>query len=469
MNRVLKAMAFCGLILATTANAGPRPQLAQEAVDLAEQQATPELSWAIVAHGRVTTGALIMRDGKLRPSRREHWFHAASVTKAVTASAVLSLVQDGKLALAAPASAYLADIVVADARWPTVTVEQLLSHTSGLGDVSTGLSDHRDGAWREARAWLEQPGRITFDQDPGAGFSYSNLNYLLLGRIVENVTMEPFGDFVARRVLAPNGAPGARLTCFERLPTQVAPPHTLDERGEVVASLMRHLGRNHAASSGLCITARELAVWAANILDCRRPSPTLTCDTVAAMLRPRMGDYGLGWERSEVNGHPAYGHSGSDVGYASALLTVPDRDVTVAVLANMTFSSASEIARMILARQLDGRVDRRNRIPSRKTWPAFAGYFASPGAGCARVESTNQGLVLTRQGLSFPYEVMRTRLIPKPEWDDGYFIAVAGDSPVWFGAAPRGGLTDPQAASLFLVHQRFTRTRNPERDCPDLQ
>jgi CubicO group peptidase (beta-lactamase class C family) len=469
MNRLLSWAILLALTSATAAGAAPRTHFPQRAIELAEEQVVPELSWAYVVHGRVTTGTLVRTNGALRRAGRQLSFHAASVTKTVTASAVLSLVQAGTLALHASAFQYLGDLTVEDQRWRSVTIEQLLSHTSGLNDVGTGLLDHRNYPWREARAWLEESARITFGQDPGAGYSYSNLNYLLLGRIIENLTGETYGDFAARRILAPNGAPEARLSCFELLEAQVAVPHTLDGQGNVVPSQMQHLGRNHAASSGLCITARELAIWAANILDCRRPSPTLTCNLVASMLRPRMDNYGLGWEHSEISGHQVYGHSGADAGYAAALLIAPDRDISVAVLTNMTFSSASEMARILLARQLGSRIELRNPIPPRGSWPAFAGYFANSNTGCARVESSSEGLILIRQRLNFPYEVARTRLIPKPEWDDGYFMGVSGDSPVWFGAAPHGGLTDPEAVSLFLEHKRYIRTHNPERDCPDMR
>lgn len=447
----------------------PPPKLPAKLVELVEQQAVPTISWAIATRGHVSAHTLARRRGEYLPTEEELSFHAASVTKPVTASAVLSLVRDGVISLQAPASSYLKDLTVGDSRWSAVTVEQLLSHTSGLGDVGTGLTDHTNASWHEARGWLEVPGRITFEHDPGVEFSYSNLNYLLLGRIIENVSGQTFADFVTHRSLSPNGAPAARLSCLDLPEEQVAVPHTLDGRGHVVPNQMLHLGRAHAAAGGLCINARELATWAGSLLDCTRTPATLNCDTAADMLRPRLGNYGLGWELREYKGHKFYGHSGSDAGYAAALLVAPKEGISIAVLTDMTFSSAPEFARMLMAQQLDQRIELSNPVPARGTWSKFSGYFVNGESGCARVESRSKGLVLVRQRLEFPYAVTETQLIPKPEWDNGYFIGVYGSSLIWFGAAPRGGLSDPAAASLFFEHQRYTRTLDPQRDCSDLR
>ena len=139
--------------------------------------------------------------GKAIPVSVRTSFNAFSTTKTVTSAVVLKLVQDGTIALDNSAKDYLPDYSLPD----QVTIKHLLSHQSGISNPiplkwihlkeehtqfnSTDFADHL----------LKTT--MKFRRNPGSKFSYSNLNYLLLGRLIEEVTKQPYEKYVANTIL----------------------------------------------------------------------------------------------------------------------------------------------------------------------------------------------------------------------------------------------------------------------------
>ncbi len=143
----------------------------------------------------VRTGARVPVDGQVR---------AASNTKAFTATVVLQLVGEGRVALDAPVERYLPGLVRGegiDGR--RITVRQLLQHTSGLPNYTEFLGDF--ATYRHAhlrpRALLDLALAHRAVFAPGTGWSYSNTNYLLAGLLVEKVTGRPLAEQITRRVI----------------------------------------------------------------------------------------------------------------------------------------------------------------------------------------------------------------------------------------------------------------------------
>ena len=131
-------------------------------------------------------------------------FRIASVSKMLTVVAIMQLVHDGSIELDQPFAGQLGlDGPFADPRIATITVRQLLSHTSGFA-VSRGIF-FGNGAnnWHEAAN--DALGQVLLS-DPGTAFKYSNTNYCLLGLLLESVTGQPFEAAIRERVLEPIGA-----------------------------------------------------------------------------------------------------------------------------------------------------------------------------------------------------------------------------------------------------------------------
>ncbi|STZ40972.1 beta-lactamase [Mycolicibacterium gilvum] len=165
------------------------------------------------------------------PMTEDTVFDIASLTKSLaTATAVMQLHEQGRVRIDEPVQTYLPGFNPAgDPRRAAVTVRMLLTHTSGIaGDLSLdgpwGLAgpDKADGVRRALGAWVVS--------DPGEGFHYSDINFIILGALVEKITGEPEDSYVDRNVFAP-----LKMSETRYLPvTKVCGPHRV--RGTAIAA-----------------------------------------------------------------------------------------------------------------------------------------------------------------------------------------------------------------------------------------
>lgn len=172
--------------------------------------ALPGASWVLVTPDTIETGAAGVRDRRTgAPMRADDRVHVGSVTKTITALAVLRLATLGRVDLDAPIRRYVADLPLENPweRTAPVRVRHLLDHTSGLADahfwqVFTARGDP-DAPLADQ---LVRPGqRLHVRRTPGSAFLYSNVGYAILGLLVERVTGERYERWVDRELLAPLG------------------------------------------------------------------------------------------------------------------------------------------------------------------------------------------------------------------------------------------------------------------------
>lgn len=168
----------------------------------------PGLQIAVVRHGEIVLhgayGTANIQDSV--PVNDRTVFSINSITKAFVGVAIMQLVERRQLDLSAPVSRYLDGLPVA---WRPVTVRQLATHMSGLPNImdnnATMVSDSGDDA-----SWAKVI-TIPMEFAPGERFSYNQTNYLLLGRIIEKLSGQPFDRFIAEEQLRVVGMP---LTLF---------------------------------------------------------------------------------------------------------------------------------------------------------------------------------------------------------------------------------------------------------------
>jgi CubicO group peptidase (beta-lactamase class C family) len=174
------------------------PGLQYVVVDRAGIVCEHQQGWADVAAGRAM--------------RADTTMMAYSMSKTITAVAVLQLVESGRLGL----EDHLAQHVPDQPYGPAVTIRQLLSHTAGLPNpIPLRWVHAREGhATFDERAALAAVLRAhpRLAHRPGARYAYSNIGYWLLGRVLEEVTGRPFTDYVAEHVLARLDLPAAELS-----------------------------------------------------------------------------------------------------------------------------------------------------------------------------------------------------------------------------------------------------------------
>lgn len=259
-------------------------------------------------------------------------FRIGSLTKQFTAAAVLLLAAEGKLDLAAPVGAYLPDLPPPGAG---VTVEQLLTHTSGIPNYV-----RNPGYWQQVRRDVTPAELIALFKDqpldfpPGTSWAYSNSNYVLLGAILERVAGKPYGELVAERVLVPLGMSRSRYDD----PRAVVPGRAAGYQGASGAwDNAAFISPSQAFAAGaLLSTVDDLARWEAALsTDALLPRPWRDrLWTPVTLPDGRSTRYGAGFAVSEIFGHRVIEHAGGTPGFLSHAVRLPDEGIYVAVLSN---------------------------------------------------------------------------------------------------------------------------------------
>ena len=332
--------------------------------DIVDASARAELA----ATGVPAISSALVRDGRLvyaqaygeadleshQPAKTSTRFAIGSVSKQLTAAAVLLLVEQGKLSLEDRVSKFLPDL----RRASEVTVRQLLSHTSGYQDYFEQEFIPADKQRPTTVAHILQTWAtdIALDFDPGTKWQYSGTNYVILGRIVELVSGLPFYTFLDRNVLRPVGITDAVLA-------DGTPP---TGPGEAQGYLRYGLGPPHPAPrigenwlyamAGLSMTAEDVAKWDLSVLNASLLSRA-SCQAMATEVQTTDGTptgYGLGFFVGKFIGtdgkaHLLLRHPGEVSGFRAQNYLVPDARTAVVVLTNAEYSDASSD----LVRRLD--------------------------------------------------------------------------------------------------------------------
>jgi len=260
-------------------------------------------------------------------------FCLASLTKPVTATAVLMLVEAGRLALTDSLTHLLPDYPSGKA---PITVEHLLTHTSGIhefSEIPEWWAVHRQDVSLDQLIDLFKDHPHPFA--PGTQWSYCNSGYILLGAIIEKVSGKSYRDFLADHIFSPLGMVH---TCYEPTPGRVIPHMVSGYTGTPDAYLHAELFSNSHfyAAGGLVSTVDDLARFCTAL----RSGKLLKAETLRRMWTPaRLPDgaqtrYGCGWWVSTCRGRPVMEHYGIRPGYANQLLVLPDDDILAIVLSN---------------------------------------------------------------------------------------------------------------------------------------
>ena len=303
------------------------------------------LAVAVVREDEVVARGFGVRDLRTgAPVTPETMFHLASVSKPFVATALVSLATPGgigdtgvpKLDLDAPITDWLPEFTLADGRAREVTARGLLSHSSGLPDVS-------DYGWHDPQlgddALSEFARSIAGWQlkaDPGAAYSYSNAGYELLGLVLARALGTTFEDAIRQQLLLPLGM---RTSTFLRaeVPTDLAAsPHVAMPL--TVPDGAYPYSRRHAPSSTLHSNLVEMCRWITAHFEPARLDPgllDLTWQPVVPIGEPPLEEEAaIAWAVGNYRGQRTLSHSGADPGFGSRLILVPERRVGVVVLAN---------------------------------------------------------------------------------------------------------------------------------------
>jgi CubicO group peptidase (beta-lactamase class C family) len=308
----------------------------------------PSASVAIVEHGAIVyTHAY----GKAKlhppvPATPAMRYSIGSISKQFTAAAVLLLEQQGKLSVNDPVSKYLPDLTRAN----EVTIRMLLSHTSGYQDFWP--EDYLMPPMREATTAqhiLDVWGKKPLDFDPGTKWQYSNTNYVIAGRIVEQISGEPLMQFLQRYIFRPLDMRQVWNSDAEKLGETDAEGYIRYALGPLRPAPKEGRGWMFAAGE-LAMPAYDLAQWDISVMD----RSLLNAKSYEEMFAPVMlkngesSHYALGLFVRDTNGRIEYEHSGEVSGFVAENVVFPEEKAAIAVLTNQDASpAAAGIARAL--------------------------------------------------------------------------------------------------------------------------
>ncbi|MES9838320.1 MAG: serine hydrolase domain-containing protein [Candidatus Thiodiazotropha sp.] len=384
---------------------------------LLEEEIVPGLSIALVdARGPVWLEGFGMADSRTgeRVDSRT-LFRIGSLTKPVTAIAVMQLVAEAKIDLDAPLSEQLQGFSIRhhehQERAP-VTPRQLLSHRSGLP------SDLRKGMYTDTP--FTQVTELLHDEyaayRPGKRYSYSNIGYDLLGHLIEQRSGVAYTEFVERSLLAPLGMVGSGYTLSAQMAARLSAGH--------MDGLVRpHPPLRDTPALGLYASGEELGLLMSAMLG--RRVPGLPNELLKQMWQPQISDGqvslgvlpGFGWFIEE---HPVLGkhvrHGGTTMLFGSEMALLPQQGLGIAVLANGAGSNrvAREMATTILtiAASIRGTVPKRRlqRIANQRP-----SGFNTPSGGYA----TDLGLLMVDAEQPRLCACIIERILDLVRFDDG--------------------------------------------------
>ena len=279
-------------------------------------------------------------------------YDIASVTKLLTAAAIMRLVDAGRLRLEDDLATRL-PVFPNREQGRRITVRHLLSHTSGLHDYEAADTER----WLAEGTPLTESFVLDFlrdrplDFEPGTRWSYSNSGFYLLGLIIQHLTGRDYGRYVREEIALPLGLTDT-FVCDQPLALDRRTRGYRPGEGALVPSRL-FTPRNIMGDGGLCSTAVDLA----RLPGALRQRNVLSKAALAGMMQPTelaggvAVDYGLGVRRGVLAGHPLWGHTGGMRTYWAVLVDYPDDDVIVVVIVNTDGAEADALT-------IEGRIAR---------------------------------------------------------------------------------------------------------------
>ena len=312
--------------------------------------------------------AILVRDGRTvqrynygyadRASRRRvddrTIFHWASVTKTLTAIAILQLRDRDLLSLDDPVTRWVPELRRIHARegqMDSITIRMLLSHSSGLQAPTWPWTEGEPWEPFEPTAWEQLVAMMPYQRlhfTPGTQYGYSNPGYIYLARIIEAITGDPWAVYVQKNLWTPLG--------LTRSYVGATPYHLARDRshGYRIADSLTDIGADFnpgvtIPNSGWNAPLDDLATYLAALTASADRQAVLARKTLEEMWRPvrptgaampEFSQVGLGFFSTEVDGRRIVGHTGDQAGYRSFVYFDPERRTGLVMVFNTTNDAA---------------------------------------------------------------------------------------------------------------------------------
>lgn len=264
------------------------------------------------------------------PATTETVFEIGSVSKQITAAAIMLLVEDGKIDLDEKISKYLPDTPEA---WKDVTVRHLLTHTSGIQSY-TRLGGFELSKRYKVGDLIKELGQHSLEFEPGSSYRYSNSGYSLLGYVIESASGKSYWEFLRERIFNPL----KMNSTADRDPQFIIRNRATGYEWENGRLVGRDYELTDLFSAGAIVsTVGDLAKWDIAL----RGETLLSKESKAESWKPyklnngKENSYGLGWNITEFRGQKLLRHGGQTAGFAANISRYTDADLSVIVLTNL--------------------------------------------------------------------------------------------------------------------------------------
>ncbi len=282
-------------------------------------------------------------------------FHIASVAKLFVGTAIMQLNEKGLIDIDHPIVEYLSYFSVDDSGCESITIRQMLSHTSGIPDVEDYEWDKPQTDEDALERYVKSLKGIRLLWEPGYKFSYSNIAYDILGHLIAKISGMSFENYIKENIFKPLGMTNSSFLTYKRDMDQIAAPHIKDSDKHVILSPVFPYNRIHSPSSTLTTDVEDIHKWASanlnkGILDGSR---ILDQGTYQQMWHPVISinereEIGLSWFMRTYKSKRLLGHEGSDTGFRSSFAIIPEENISVSVYANLQSAPTRRIQQGIV-------------------------------------------------------------------------------------------------------------------------
>jgi serine beta-lactamase-like protein LACTB, mitochondrial len=342
---------------ATALSAEKRKKIQAAANEFLKTSATPGVAVAMVLDGK-TVWAQGFGKADLEnsaPATPETLFRLASVSKPLTATAILQLVERGKLDLDAEVQTYCPAFPKKE--WP-ITSRQVLGHLGGIrhynpdgkGDVPDDSAKHF-ATMKESLTLFENDPLVS---QPGTAFHYSTYGYTLLGCVLEGAAHEKYLDYMRANIFGPAG-----MTVTQADDSSAIIPHRSRWYHQEKSGPVQNAGVLDSSykipGGGFISSAEDMAHYEEAMLAdklVKRSTRDLLW-TAQKTTDGKFTEYGMGWGVSQEFGLNFYGHTGGQQGTSTSIVLAPERSAGIVVLANMDGVDAHGLSLQILQIALD--------------------------------------------------------------------------------------------------------------------
>jgi CubicO group peptidase (beta-lactamase class C family) len=330
------------------------------------------------------------------PAKPESSYRLASITKTITALAILQLVEEGKIDLDSEIQVYVP--YFPRKKWP-VTVRQILGHLGGISHYRNYTAEGHLKEPKNTRQAIAIFQDFDLVAEPGTRYNYSSYGFNLLGAAVEGASGLPYGEYIKKYIFNPLGMEDSRLD---------NPRDLIANRVQGYLSVKRELKNSEFvdissrfAGGGLRSTIIDLLRYARGIIGKKllKEATYKKMFSSMALSNGFLTWYGMGWGVQPWGSHFAVSHSGSQPETRTHLLIFPTEDFAVAIASNLEGSNLMPYIRRLIELVLDQDIDSYAYVSDSILQPIFRAVYYAYAYGISAYEWNKAPLSKSRDDL----------------------------------------------------------------------